>query len=101
MKENLVYFKHNLKHGIRYGFFNSDQSYFKYGILTDVIDVYLSFTTGHYIYISHVDRIYPLFDDFVEITVDEYNKVRGLYNEYNAINSELDEESIKLFNNVH
>lgn len=100
MKEK-VYFKQYINNGIRYGFYNSDELYSKCGLLIDVFEVYLDFNTGHYSYISHIVRIYPLYDDLINIVVNEYNKVRGLYNDYQAINSDLDEESIKLFNNVY
>lgn len=100
MKENLIYFKQNIKYGIRFGFYNPD-GLSNSGLLIDVIDVYLDFNTGHYNYISHVERIYPLFDDLIEISKSEYYKLRGLYDDYHAINSDLDEESIKLFSNVY
>lgn len=100
MKENFIYFKQSIKNGTRYGYYSSDELTAS-SILLDVFECYLDFTTGHYTFISHVERIDPLFDDLIEISVDEYNHFKKLYNDYNILTSQLDEEYLKFYNHVY
>lgn len=98
MKENsIIYFKQNIHNdGIRYGCYKSDELY-NGSIYIDVYEIYLDFNTGHYSCISRIERVYPFFDDLVEISEDEFLKVKSLYNDYNVINSLFDVHFLKLY----
>lgn len=101
MKEkNLIYFKQFIKNGIRYGYYSSDELTEPY-ILTYVYECYLDFNTGHFTFISPVERIYPFFDDLIEISVEEYNQFKCLFNDYNEFTSQIDEQYLNFYHRVH
>lgn len=98
-EESIYYFKQKINNGIRYGSYNLDEM-FKDSILIDVYEIYLDFKSGHYTFTSQIVKFFPLFDDLIEISADEYYNVKKLYNDYNILNSQFDEEFTKL-NYVH